>query len=788
MNLTLNGQNTRIEGVIQDYNGKPLELANIIIIDPDSNFVEGTTSDSQGKFSISNGSQAIGHLKISYIGYEDKILNITKRSNEIINVGVIQMNTSIHIIDEVSVTSERSFIERKLDRIVVNVSKSPLSSSGNTIELLERAPGVFIDGDNQLTLNGRPGVIILLNDKRIRLNNNELNNYLRSLPSSGIDRIEIISNPSAEYDAEGTSGIINIVTQKTDIYGTKGDITLSYGKGLSSSSDAGFTISNNNSYSNILFNINYNFNEAYNHLFTGRKYNTENVETLYDQNAKSVVPTDNYNLSLNSDFYPGKDWILGLNFSGMFSKGRQSGTGRADIYDDSNSLISGYSTDSKSTNRRRNPTANVNIRKTFIENIFNASLDIDYGNYTTEADQNYSTTFFNTLISTDNNQLLLGDIEGDLKYFVVKVDGDYISDQIGKISFGIKSSRVINDNLLLYYDQVNNEIKPNNEYSNWFEYSENINALYLNWRYDRERWKYQAGVRLEHTDIKSNQKTTGDLNTSSSLQAFPSAFVSYVPSNDYTFTLSAGRRINRPNYNQLNPFKQFVNISTFREGNPFLSPEITWNFELGANIYSVLDITTRFSLTNNDILPVLIQNDSLRVTSVKLVNIGEYDYLGLNISYTFDGIKNLSSRISLEYFYNAFIGQVAGYELNNKGTAFRVRSNNSFRIYDTWLVELSGFYQPFYTYGISDFDPRWKIDFGVQKTFWEGAGKFKLAITDIFRQYYPKGSTNFGNINETFISVRDTRRIVLGFTFSFGNNKVKTSTKRSGAEEEQGRI
>ena len=371
--------------------------------------------------------------------------------------------------------------------------------------------------------------------------------------------------------------------------------------------------------------------------------------------------------------------------------------------------------------------------------------------------------------------------------FVLKADLNLNNSKIGNLSFGAKSSFVTNDSDLDYFDVVNGSTTPNDVFSAQFEYKENINAAYVNWKLSKEKWTYQFGLRTEHTNIEGNQ-IDGDISFDRDyVQLFPSLFLEHKPTEKHTFGLNASRRINRPDYNQLNPIRNFVDITTSRVGNPELVPEIANNLELIYNYDNWLDFSLSYSNTSDRILPVLIQDDENRSTSVQLVNIDDYNYLGLNTSITLNPIKSMTSRWDLEFFYNEFLGVVNGFDLSEKGSAFRIRSYNTYKFGKGWSTELNGFYQPLYNFGITSFDPRWKIDIGIQKSVLNDKGKIKFVVTDIFWRYYPRGFTDFGNINEDFRSVRDTRVATLSFSYNFGNNKVKVNKNEGGAKEEKSR-
>ena len=779
-------QSLSFKGKIIDEQANPLPFVNVVAYEGNNHLLNGVITNEKGDFSLTVDSSLVNHIKLTYIGFKDKNLKVDKSKTDL---GTITLIAFTEYLDEVTITAKKSLIERKIDRLIVNVDQSILSAGSNTLQVLERAPGVFIDTDGSFTLNGRSGVNVMINGRPQQMSSGDLNNYLNSLPASAIQKIELISNPSAAFDAEGTAGVINIVLKRNESYGTNGSVNASYGQGKYNTYASGASINNRNNISSLYVGINYNFRQSYNHLFTDRNYNEgQNNAQLYNQQAESIYPTSSILYNIGGDFYISKKTTAGVNISGNSTHTKQDGTGGTIIYNSQQNNTGKFDTKTTAKGKRKNIALNTNIRTEFNDDKGSFSTDLDYAEY-----QNNNTQFFETYLFNANNtqtdeEFLKAYSDGWLRLFSLKSDANIVTKKAGKFSFGAKSSFVKNKNELNYFDVVNNQEIPNSNFSNHFKYMENINALYANWNYEHKKWLYQVGLRAEQTNIEGIQILTSDRFKDHYFQLFPSLFVQYKPNENYTFGFTSGRRINRPNYFQLNPFRVYVDKSTYRVGNPDLKPEIGLNFEWSLSYKRWLDISLSYSNKKDNIIPVLIQDDQTMTTAVQLVNIGNYNYLGLDANVTLKPFKDFSSRWNISLFYNEFLGEVTGFRLNEKGTAFRIRSNNIYSFGKGWSTEMSFFYQPKYTYGITAFDPRWKLDMGLQKSIFNNNGKISLTVTDIFRQYYPSGITDFGNINEQFKSVRDTRIFTLAFSYNFGNNKVKSASKRTGAQEEKDRV
>ncbi len=782
--LISQSQEHTITGKVVDSNNSPLEFVNAMLYKADSSFIKGTVTDANGVFSLNNPQATVAYLKLQSLGFKEVLTPITSATSNI-QLGTITLENDEVVLDEVVLTAEKPLIERRSDRLIVNVSNSILATGSNGLELLERSPGLFIE-DGGISLRGRTGVNIQINGRQQRLSASELNTYLQSIPSSQIEKIEIIHNPSAAFDAEGSAGLVNIVLKRDGNLGTNGSVNASYGQGIYDRNSEGLSLNHRSRKTSFYLGLNHNLNQGYNQLFTIRRFSENGaVKGTFDQNSKSKTPTHAYLANIGMDYSLGERSTLGADLTTNWSRANQDANGNSIILDDTNTQTGSFLTETTSRTNRFNFSINTNFRTDFREDKGSFILNMDYAAYGTDADQHFITDL--TESGNRSTDILTGEIEGDLDLFVLKADLNLTENQWGDLGLGLKSSFVTNDSDLDYFDVKNGSSTPNNLYSNHFKYSENINAAYVNWKLSKEKWTYQIGLRTEHTHIEGTQ-LDGPLKFKRDyVQLFPSFFLEYKPSEKNTFGFNANRRINRPNYNQLSPFRAFVDITTSRVGNPELMPEIANNVEVIYNYDNWLDLSLAYSNTSDRILPVLIQDDANQSTAVQLVNIDDYNYLGLNASVSLKPLKSLTSRWDLEFFYNEFLGVVNGFDLIEKGAAFRIRSYNTYKFGKGWSTELSGFYQPLYNFGISSFESRWKVDFGIQKSIFKENGKIKFAITDIFWKYYPRGYTDFGNINEDFRSLRDTRVATLSLTYNFGNKKVKVNKNEGGAKEEKER-
>ncbi len=766
---------------------KPLPFVNVMAFSSDSILLTGVLSEENGAFSISTTDKAIAYVQFSYIGYREHQERVLQDfSEENIDMGDIIMRIDEHMLDEVVVSAERPFIERRLDKLIINVENSIIDVGANTYEVLEKSPGISIDQDGAISLNGRPGVRILLDNKPARLLGLDLINFLQTLPSGSVQNIEIINNPSARYDAEGTAGIINIVRKRDAGHGTNGSIRLSYGRGIHHRSNGSFQLNKRSSKLNLHANVNGGYNEYSNNLLTHRRFSiNDEIENTYDQDATLVRGIHGYSVTGGMDMYVSDKSTIGVLLTGNFNYFKPKGNGESLIFDRDEMFTGGFNSTNRSVVKRGNGAVNVMFEHKLAKEESQIRVNVDVAQYSSAADQHFTTSYFDKNHAFIGYEGLRGDISGDISLYAASIDFSYPILETVQFETGLRSSLVKNDNNLKYFDQVNDQEILDTDQSNHFLYDENINAVYFTLGKNAGKWNMQVGLRGEQTVADGNQLTTDTSFHRNYVQLFPSVFVNFTPSENHVFSLNIGRRINRPSYAQLNPFRGFVDVTTARDGNPFLRPESSVNINLGYTFNQRYSANLTLAQTKDNMINVLLQDDLERITIVTFVNIGTYNYAALNLSGTINPIEQWTCRMDGTVFYNQYKGIVSRTDLNNEDLSYNVSFSNGFAIGKGWRSELNFRYQPSLTYGISVMKARYNLDVGLQKQIWKNRGQVRFNVRDILWRSYPRGHTRFGNINEEFESIRDTRIATLSLSYRFGNQRVAPRQRRQTSAEDE---
>ncbi len=694
----------------------------------------------------------------------------------------------------VTVTGRKPFIQKLSDRIVVNVENSIVSAGSTAMDVLERSPGVNVDQNDNITLRGKSGVIIMVDGKPTPMTGADLANYLKGLPSSAIERIDIITNPSAKYDASGNSGIIDIRMKKDQRFGVNGTFTTGYGQGVYPKANIGSTFNYRNKKVNLFGNYNYAYRIGLNHLLLDRSFydnNKYNGGDLKDNYSKSPISTNTARLGM--DYFPSKRTIIGFVVNGNFNHYRRNNDNSSIVLDPQKQATSTFNSFASNNDHANNIVANVNFKHTFDSTGKELTADIDYGNYRSNSLTVNATNYY----KLDGTQLqpdyvLNGDQNGKLKFETAKIDYVNPLGKEAKLEAGIKTSFVSSDNDAKFYDVSSGTPVNDPNKTNHFLYKEYNNAGYVNFSKEFKKFSIQFGLRGEQTNLSTEQKMGNIKFDSSYFQLFPSAFFNYKIKEDQTIGLSVSRRIDRPGYSQLNPFLFLIDVTTYATGKPGLLPQLTWSYELSYTMKN-LNFGLSYSHTKDpqnitlarfkEVFPNIPSGDNVTVQIP--INLESSDYVGVSLSTPIRISKWWNMVNNGDIYYQKFNGNFSGTNLNNGKPAADIRTNNTFTFKKGWTAELNASLNTGGQYGFMVLDPQWGLAAGVQKTVWKNKGTFRFNISDIFWTNLPKAVITYNNYVEKWHAYRETRVANFTFTYRFGNNKVQAARRRTTASEEE---
>ncbi|MCU0404759.1 MAG: TonB-dependent receptor, partial [Chitinophagaceae bacterium] len=697
-------------------------------------------------------------------------------------------------LDEVVVTGKKPLIEQKIDRMVVNVDASPGNVGITALEVLERTPGVMVDKDGNISLKGKSGVMIMIDGKPTMLSAAEVTNLLRSLPSSQLDQLEVMTNPPAKFDAAGNAGVINIKTKKNKARGFNGSVTLGAGMGNEFRSNDALNLNFRKDKINVFANYSYNYNGGMNEMDINRRFvdAAGHTTSYFDQHSKMQSVRQPQTLKLGMDLFASKKTTYGIVLTGMYNPSENESNGVTYIKDPLGEVQTQMNANSISEGLWKNAGINFNFRHQFDSTGREISADADYIAYDNFNEQLLSSYFYDKNGQPNaSDEILKSTMPSTIKIGSVKVDYVHPLKNRMKLEAGIKSSYVLTDNDAVYENLINDEWVLDEERSNRFKYTENINAAYVNAsKQFNKKWSGQLGLRLENTIGEGNQVTTGETFDRNYTQLFPTAFVSYKQNDNNQFTASYGRRIQRPSYQDMNPFYFFIDKYTYQVGNPYLKPQFSHNIDLSHTFKGFLTTTLNYTNTSDIIMQVLEQDDASNSTYVQMSNIAKQQQIGLSVSAGMPVTKWWTTNVYMNGFYNKFEGPINGTEVKLDAPGFLANMQNNFKFKKGWGAEMSAFYRSKTQEGVFTSESMGQISFAASKQIMKGKGSLRLNLRDPFDLQMFRGSSQYGTVDVDVRSQWDNRTVYMSFTYRFGKpiQGPQNRRKNGGAGEEQNRV
>lgn len=787
----------KILGAIRDGgNQKIIDAVSISLLKArDSSIAKVAITDKEGNFIFENVKMgaylvlatSVGHSKVFSRSFE------ISGDQNLVNVGVLQLVPVDKNLTEVVVNSKRQLIERKIDKTIINVDAAISNEGSTALEVLEKSPGITVDKDGNISLKGKQGVMVMMDGKPSYLTGQELANLLRSMPSNNIDQIEIMTNPSAKYDAAGNSGIINIKTKKSKQKGFNGSTNLSFGQGIYEKTNNSLNLNYRNGKFNIFTNLSGNYRRDFQQLNIKRTYkNADNsINAVFEQTSNEMRYNNNYNAKVGADFYASKKTTLGMVITGFTTPFNQTGNNLSYLKSNTGVVDSMVASSSAETSSWKNGAINLNFRHQIDSTGRELTADVDYLTYNSRKDQNFRNSSYTPDWVIKNNDLLVGDLPSLINIYSGKVDYTHPLKSGLKIETGLKTSFVETDNTAGYYNIIGNAKVVDYDKTNKFVYKENVNAAYLNMNQQMKKWGIQAGLRVENTNYSGDQFGNPQRQDSSFKKSytglFPTLYLSYNASEKNQFGFSFGRRINRPDYEDLNPFLFFLDKYTYGSGNPFLRPSYAHTFEISHTYNQFLTTTVNYSNTRDLFAEIFEQKGY--ATIVKKGNFGSVNSASISMSAQKPVVKWWTAIVYTEYNYNDYKGFLNSEDVHVKAGNFLVNINNQFKFKKGWSAELSGFYRTKGIEGQILIKSMGQLNAGVQKLVLKNKGTFKLNVRDMLYSMRTNGEINFQRTEASFHQERDSRVVTLSFGYRFGkpiNGQQKRKT--GGAATEQKRV
>jgi hypothetical protein len=786
----------KISGEIINNNHSPAAFATVTLLNQaDSSLIKGAISDTSGKYHFEKIPFGNYVIAVSVAGMNKaytKPFSLNEANSEI-TIPVISLESNTKVLQGVQVKAIKPFIEHKPGQTIVNVENSPVAAGNSVMEALEKSPGIFVDQDGNISMNGKGGVTVMFNGQPTHLSASQLATMLKAMPASSVSQIELMTQPPAKYSAAGTAGLINIVLKKNTSMGFNGNLTAGAGYGQYAKYNAGGSLNYKNKHFSLYSNYNFAHTKNKFKMDIDRYFyepNSNVIQTEMKQASGMMTDGNNNTAQVGMDFFLTPKQTIGFVANGSFNDGNfntnspvyfLNGSGHTDSVSTSKNHI-GYNWQNKG--------ANVHYT---LDNGKGSSLtaNLDYNNFYMSMPQSLITDVVDGQgNSTHEPKQQQGTQPSNIDIYAAKLDYTHSFKKQFNLSAGLKYSFVNSDNNSQFQIFQNNKWVNDPGNTNHFIYKENVNAVHASLaKTFTKGWSANAGVRGEQTITKTDLLSSDSTNKNNYFNLFPNLALTKMINPNHILSLSFARRIDRPDYQSLNPFIYYIDEYTYREGNPYLKPQFINVTELSYTFKQKYSAVLSYGATSDIMTQVIRQVDSTHKTFQTMDNLSTLNNLTLTLGIPVVITPWWHTYNSLQGYYNQYKGIYDGFNLNKGFTSFMLYSQQTFILPHGWKGDLSGMYKSSSIQGPTILSPLGMVSAGISKSLWKDKANIKLNVQDIFQTMQFNGKINFGDLNAKSQFHLLDRAANLTFTWNFGNQKVKVNQyKNTGIQQEENRL
>jgi len=755
-----------IKGIVIEKNSQqPVEFATVMVADANTKAtLTGVTTGIDGSFVVKTETAEV-YLEISFIGFATATINSLSIENGQVDLGMIELSENSADLEEVVVRAEKSSTEFKLDKRVFNVGKDLSSTGASALEVLNNVPSVNVNIEGEVSLRGSSGVQILINGKPSVLAN-EQGNALGTITADMIEKVEVITNPSAKYDAEGTSGIINIVIKKEDRKGVNGSATINVG--IPHNHSFGLSLNRRTEKFNLFSQLGIGYRELPNDLENINRDLLTNTTVF--TNGKEFRNEVIYNVILGTDYHLNRYNVLTLSGRFTYEVEDQPSLTNVIIQDNTGAITSEWNRSEITEALNPKFQYEFQYKKDFKDNEEHTLLFSALGNF-----------FGKDQSSTFANNAVLGSSEFDDQITATKFQEgkftynlDYTHPFAEKWTIETGAQYVVNDvsNDFSVSNVVNSELVPDPNLTNVFEYQQNVLGVYGTGAYEDDKWGLKLGLRVENTDLKTLLINTNEKNDRNFTNYFPTLHTSYKITEAISVQAGYSRRIYRPRLWDLNPFFNIRNSFSIRAGNPDLLPELTDSYEI-SSIYIANKATFNLSVYQRYTTGVIerVSTFENNVTTFKPINIGTRRSTGVEFNAKYTPHKKVTITGDFNYNYFNREGTLETRSIQFNADQWSTKVTTKFKFPKDIDFEITGHYQSQYRSLQGLVSNNLFADCGLRKKILKGKGVFNLSIRDIFASRRMESETNQPDFYLYNLRTRG-RFIVLGFSYGFGKGEA----------------
>lgn len=779
-------QDKSVSGWIKEAVGSPIPNASISLFNAkDSGITKFSVTDSSGKYRLMDLPNGKYWILVSAVGFEQRSTSVftLSDSNSALIMDTLALFPATLRLRDVTITAVKPPVEMRSDRMILNVANSVNSIGSTAFELLRKAPGLRIDNNNNISVNGKDKVVVYLDGKPSNLGGSDLANVLSAMPSSDIESIEVITNPSARYEASGAA-IINIKLKKNKTFGFNGSVAGTGSFGYSPKMDASANINFRKKLFNFYGNYSYSIGQSKTIADFLRQQTYFGKLINFAQSSINLRGNDNHNFKTGIDFFLSKKSTLGMMMNGGVASNDWSTFSRTNI------TYTGPQDDSvlMATNNQPNHSQrfNYNVNYQYADTSGRQlNVDADYGTYKRTSDSYQRNTYYNSLAEAVYSNDYRNNIFNDIKFFSLKTD--YEQNTLGgKIGAGVKFSDVKTGNDFKFYNVKDGTNMLNKDRTSFFSYHEQVTAGYITYSRSLQKWTWIAGLRTEHTNVKSGLRMLvnayRNVDTSYT-NFFPNAAINYRISDKSTVGISYSRRIDRPSYEDLNPFEILLDELTFNRGNPFLKPQYTDNIQAAYSL-NKFSVSLGYSNTKDYFANVLDTTEGVKSYQT-IRNIHSRQVFSMNTFTQFTFTKWWSTVLSAGAFRSRFTGILNNNYLDISAFSLNIYNEHNLNLSKRITAQISGFLNTPGVEGTFKTKMMGSMDIGIQKSLFKDAGLLKFKVSDVFNSLKYASTTNYSGLYVNTHVKWDSRRFIIAFVYKFGNSNVKAQRQRNTSSEEE---
>lgn len=786
-----------IKGIITDENKHPVEFANILLHQQGNpNFLNGATSDSLGQFSLESIKDGDYFLEVIYVGYKtDTITDIQLENNATKDIGEIALKLEENILKGVEISASRPTIERKADRIVYNVENSAKSSGENVLDLLRSVPGVTVSGNDQIRINGKSDVQVIINGKVEVLNTEQLANLLKSIQSSNIKKIDVVSNPSARYDAESKGGVLEIQLKSSLQTGMNGSVYANYRQNEFASTEMGFNINVNHKKWTLSTNYNFGYNNNYQKNTFKRDFTGDSAIIRFDEKSYDRNKFINHYANLSLKYNINDKNTIGIGGEIFQFYNPHTANSHLSVFNNislSENLNAIQKTINTSYGKGINPSANFNFRS--VLDSMGSTLELMY-------DYTYSYLYTNSHLdmgfydSTDlEKPIPHSDFIQDNPYIVnlhtARLNYNKPLKKEHSIEFGVKFTWTTTTNDIQFKNLSGTEYVFDSTKSNKFQYTENINALFSTWSKNwKKGWSTNLGLRIEQTNTNQRSYTLDKITKKHYVDFFPSVFIQKNIKDKHSINLNFSRKINRPDFNDLNPFQFYLSPYSIWTGNENLRPQYANITEFTYTYKNAYSFFIGHENLNNNYTHLIFQDDSTKISTYRASNFKVRNNLNIGININKELFKWWTISYSAQYTffkYNSIVNNSPFIVTSHK---FNISLDNTFILPKDFTINVFGFYTSPHYDATDIMQSDGMLNISVSKAFFDKKLRIRLAGNDILGTKNMSYTTNFFNVNSKTTNRWSSRFFSLSVTYNFQKGKKFQNTRiNKSNEEEKSRI